>query len=76
MVPFVIQYGVSKKLSNQLDHLFISIYSSFTHGQDVTLAQHLMEWVGDFTIPHVLLYKHIEIPQLGLRQPNPKLIIC
>ena len=43
MVPMVIQYGVSKKLLNQGGHLFVSIYSSFTHGQDVTLAQHLME---------------------------------
>ena len=23
-----------------------------------------------------LFYKHIEIPQLGLRQPNPRLKIC
>ena len=50
MVPVVIQHKMSKKLSNKLDHLFVSIYSSFTHGQDVTLGPHLMEWVGDFRV--------------------------
>ena len=49
-MPVVIQHKMSKKLSNHLDHLFVSIYSSFTHGQDVTLALHLMEWVVDFRV--------------------------
>ena len=49
-MPVLIQDEMSKKLSNHLDHTFVSIYSSFTHGQDVTVALHLMEWVGNFRV--------------------------